>query len=202
MSNAHVATFDSTNALVTWEEIADPFCEYIAMGCRGTFTGSFFQLVDSTGTAVGTPLQKTDVYVSGDLVTMNDGRICWPYVNMEWSLSDVVGGYGGYTASNVTSMSFACMSSGSSAAASSSTTASAAASASVAASSSAAPAASSSTVAEAAAVEDPISSVSSSAAAVVTYPAAAPTTLETSTVAASAAAEQTSKVPCNRHSHQ
>lgn len=113
-SNAHVATFDGTNALVTWEEIADPFCEYVAFGCRGTFTGSYFQLVTSTGngTKVGTPVVRDDVYVSGDMVTMNDGRICWPYVSMNWDLSGVVGW--GYTSSNVTKMSFACMSLGSS----------------------------------------------------------------------------------------
>lgn len=136
-SNAHVATFDGTNALVTWEEIADPFCEYIAFGCRGTFSGSYFQLVSTSGStngsAVGTPLVRDDVYVSGDMVTMNDGRICWPYVNMDWDLSGVVGW--GYTSSNVTTMSFACVSldgsssssgSGSSAAASTATAAAAA----------------------------------------------------------------------------
>lgn len=109
-SNAHVATFDGTNALVTWEEIADPFCEYIAFGCRGTFTGSYFQLVSNTdgGAAVGEPLKMTDVTVSGDLVTMPDGRICWPYVSQDWDMSEPVG-YG-TTSSTVTKMSFACMS--------------------------------------------------------------------------------------------
>ncbi|KAI3398071.1 hypothetical protein diail_9935 [Diaporthe ilicicola] len=108
-SNAHVATFDKTNALVTWEEIADPFCEFIAMGCRGQFTGTKFQLVtnDGSGTLVGQPLSSTDVTVAGDLVTMADGRICWPYVSMDWDLSSPVG-YG--AAATVTKMSFACMS--------------------------------------------------------------------------------------------
>ncbi|KAG6362757.1 hypothetical protein INS49_007851 [Diaporthe citri] len=111
-SNAHVATFDGTNALVTWEEIADPFCEFIAMGCRGKFTGSRFQLVtnDGTGKAVGEPLTSTDVTVAGDLVTMADGRICWPYVSMDWDLSSPVG-YGGST-TTTTKMSFACISLG------------------------------------------------------------------------------------------
>ncbi|KAF3762683.1 hypothetical protein M406DRAFT_25503, partial [Cryphonectria parasitica EP155] len=110
MSNAHVATFDGTNALVTWEEIADPFCEYVAFGCRGTFSGAYYQLVTNTGngTAVGEPLVKSDVYVSGDLVTMGDGRICWPYVNMDWDLDGIVGWT--YTSTNVTKMSFACVS--------------------------------------------------------------------------------------------
>ncbi|KAK2611500.1 hypothetical protein N8I77_004834 [Diaporthe amygdali] len=147
-SNAHVATFDKTNALVTWEEIADPFCEFIAMGCRGKFTGSKFQLVtnDGSGTAVGEPITSTDVTVAGDLVTMSDGRICWPYVSMDWDLSSTVG-YG--AASTVTKMSFACISlSGSGSSSSgSSASASAVASTSAVASSSAAAVATSSSVA-------------------------------------------------------
>ncbi|ROW06372.1 hypothetical protein VPNG_07525 [Cytospora leucostoma] len=109
-SNAHVATFDDTHALVTWEEIADPFCEYIAMGCRGVFTGAYYQLVskESNGTLVGEPLVSNDVFVAGDMVTMGDGRVCWPYVSMDWDLSGVVDWT--YTPSNVTKMSFACIS--------------------------------------------------------------------------------------------
>lgn len=80
------------------------------MGCKGTFTGTRFQLVTS-GAAVGEPLVETDTYVAGDMVTFSDGRICWPYVSMTWSLSEAVA-YGGSTAST-TSLSFACMSSGS-----------------------------------------------------------------------------------------
>lgn len=135
-SNAHVATFDGTNALVTWEEIADPFCEFIAMGCRGKFSGSKFQLVtnDGTGKAVGEPLTSQDVTVAGDLVTMADGRICWPYVSMTWDLSSPVG-YGGST-TTTTKMSFACISlsgSGSSSGSSSSSAAATAASSTAAA---------------------------------------------------------------------
>lgn len=135
-SNAHVATFDGTNALVTWEEIADPFCEFIAMGCRGKFTGSKFQLVtnDGTGKAVGEPLTSQDVTVAGDLVTMADGRICWPYVSMTWDLSSPVG-YGG-SQTTTTKMSFACISmsgSGSSSGGSASSAASSAASSTAAA---------------------------------------------------------------------
>lgn len=135
-SNAHVATFDGTNALVTWEEIADPFCEFIAMGCRGKFSGSKFQLVtnDGTGKAVGEPLTSQDVTVAGDLVTMADGRICWPYVSMTWDLSSPVG-YGG-SQTTTTKMSFACISlsgSGSSSGGSASSAASSAASSTAAA---------------------------------------------------------------------
>ncbi|KAF2662189.1 hypothetical protein K491DRAFT_585817 [Lophiostoma macrostomum CBS 122681] len=87
--NAHVAAFDGTNALVTWEEIAQPQCDFIAMGCKGAFTGSYFQLV-SNGEKVGEALKETDVFVAGDIVTMSDGRVCWPYVAMDWTLDGPV----------------------------------------------------------------------------------------------------------------
>lgn len=106
-SNAHVAVFDDTYALITWEEAANPTCNNIAMGCAGQFTGTYFQLVDKTGKMIGAPMVKKNVYVAGDMVTTNDGKICWPYVNMEWSLEDP--GYGGADGT-VKKISFACMS--------------------------------------------------------------------------------------------
>lgn len=108
-SNAHAATFGSSSALVTWEEISNPTCDFIAMGCRGQFAGTYFQEVSSDGSTVGDAFTSTDVYVAGDMVTMSDGRICWPYVSMEWDLSQAVG-YG--TAATYKKMSFACMSAG------------------------------------------------------------------------------------------
>jgi hypothetical protein len=105
-SNAHVATFDGTQALVTWEEIASPICDFDAMGCRGDFSGSYYQLVDGSGAKVGEPVQSLDTYVAGDMVTMSDGRICWPYVNMEWRLDTVALSLPDATTTNV---SFACM---------------------------------------------------------------------------------------------
>ncbi|KAI1082107.1 hypothetical protein F5B20DRAFT_47369 [Whalleya microplaca] len=106
-SNAHVAAFnDGESVLVAWEEIAEPICEVIAMGCRGTFSGSKFLLVTS-GVKVGEPVSVMDTFVAGDMVTMADGRICWPYVSMDWSLSEPVA-YGGST-TTTTQMSFACM---------------------------------------------------------------------------------------------
>ena len=102
-SNAHVATFDSTNALVTWEEIADPTCDFVAMGCKGKYTGTYFQLVNA-GKKVGEPIKAMDTFVSGDMVTMADGRICWPYVAMDWKLDGPVS-----NPASVTKMSFACM---------------------------------------------------------------------------------------------
>ncbi|KAF2635916.1 hypothetical protein P280DRAFT_410609, partial [Massarina eburnea CBS 473.64] len=103
-SNAHVAAFDGSNALVTYEEIASPNCPLLAFGCEGTFTGSYFQLVNA-GEKVGEPIKKTDVFVAGDMVTMSDGRICWPYVDMDWSLEASAG----QSTTTVSAISFACM---------------------------------------------------------------------------------------------
>lgn len=109
-SNVHVAVFKEEYALVSWEEIAAPACEFVAMGCGGTFTGTYFQLVDMDGKKIGDAVKSMDTYVAGDMVTMDDGRICWPYVNMEWSL-DKGDGYAGVEGQKkATSMSFACMS--------------------------------------------------------------------------------------------
>ena len=106
-SNIHVATFDGSNALVTWEEIASPKCTDPAMGCSGTFTGSYFQQVDSTGKKLGSPISAMDVFVAGDMVNMGTGKLCWPYVDMAWDLSLPVGG--GLPTTSTSKMSFACM---------------------------------------------------------------------------------------------
>ena len=213
-SNAHAATFDDTHALVTWEEIADPFCEYIAMGCRGTFSGAYYQLVtnDGNGTLVGEPLVSNDVYVAGDMVTMSDGRICWPYVSMDWDLSGVVGW--GYTPSNVTTMSFACMSldgsSSSSSAASSSSATSATASSSTEAVKAVTSATSSSVAAAAAVVSsssadvavaaetEPVTIVASSSALATSSVAALATEPATSTSADVVATETAKAAPTKR----
>lgn len=105
-SNAHVAAFDGVNALVTWEEIAEPQCDFVAMGCAGQFSGSYFQVV-SNGTKVGEAFKSMDTYVAGDMVTMADGRICWPYVDMEWRLDEAVGD--GLPVTSTKTMSFACV---------------------------------------------------------------------------------------------
>ncbi|KAJ5309721.1 uncharacterized protein N7443_002182 [Penicillium atrosanguineum] len=106
-SNAHAATFSNESALVTWEEISNPTCDYIAMGCRGTFAGSYFQQVSHDGSKMGSAIKSEEIYVAGDMVTISDGRLCWPYVSMTWDLSQAVGW--GLTVANTTSMSFACM---------------------------------------------------------------------------------------------
>jgi hypothetical protein len=108
-SNAHAATFDGSNALVSWEEIADPICDFVAMGCRGDFTGTFYQAVNEAGDKVGEPVKSTDSYVAGDMVTMPDGRICWPFVDMEWRLDAPARSL---PSSETTEMSFACIGNG------------------------------------------------------------------------------------------
>lgn len=188
-SNAHVATFDGSNALVTWEEIADPFCEYIAFGCRGTFTGSYFQLVsgDAGGSAVGEPLVSKDVTVSGDLVTMPDGRICWPYVNQAWDMSAVVGM--GAASSTVTKMSFACISADGSSSAGSTGSSGSSAAASTAAATTSAAATSAAATSAAASSSAPAVAAAAAATDVSSYSMAPiPTALTTSSVAAVAAA--------------
>ncbi|KZL69753.1 hypothetical protein CT0861_02820 [Colletotrichum tofieldiae] len=105
-SNAHAAAFDSSKALVTWEEISNPICDFDAMGCRGAFAGTKFQMVGSDGKKVGEVVSSDDTYVAGDMVTMSDGRICWPYVAMDWKLDGPAQG------SPVSKISFACMSGG------------------------------------------------------------------------------------------
>lgn len=177
MSNAHVATFDSTTALVTWEEIADPHCDFIAFGCQGTFTSANYQLVSSDGSLVGDAFTTKDVTVSGDLVTMSDGRICWPYVSQSWDLSGTVDSYGSSTSSTVSKMSFACVSADGSSSSSSGSTTSAAASSQAAASTSSA-AASSSVVASTSSAEAVVAAASSAS-----QPA---TTLQTSVLPSSA----------------
>ncbi|KAH6695174.1 hypothetical protein F5X68DRAFT_198046 [Plectosphaerella plurivora] len=105
-SNAHVAAFSGDAALVTYEEIASPSCTFDAMGCQGVFTGTYYQLVDGTGKKVGEPVKSMDSFVAGDMVTMGDGRICWPYINMDWRLDGTVRSLPKTTATKV---SFACI---------------------------------------------------------------------------------------------
>ncbi|KAK7518188.1 uncharacterized protein IWZ02DRAFT_380748 [Phyllosticta citriasiana] len=155
-SNAHVATFGESNALLTWEEISNPQCNFISMGCAGTFEGTKFQEVDSTGATVGDAITVKDTYLAGDMVTMSDGRICWPYVSMTWDLSDSVMALG-LSSKTTKKMSFACMSSSTSSSGNSAAGASSASSspATVAFSSTAAPAVASSAVATTPSVASP-----------------------------------------------
>ncbi|KAF2147637.1 hypothetical protein K461DRAFT_233974 [Myriangium duriaei CBS 260.36] len=110
-SNARVATFDSTNALVTWEQIDAPTCSDPAMDCHGDFSGTYYQLI-ADGNKSGAPIRSTTSFVAGDMVTMSGGRICWPYVDMAWQLNNPVGQYSGTPAITTKQISFACMSNG------------------------------------------------------------------------------------------
>lgn len=93
---AHVAAFDPKTALMTWEEIAQPTCVYDAMGCMGAFSGTYFQLVDDMGKKIGSFFSTKKVTVGGDMVTMPDGRICWPTVDMDWKLEGAAKNAGGW----------------------------------------------------------------------------------------------------------
>ena len=106
-SNVHVATFDGSNALVTWEEIKSPTCDNPAMGCHGTFSGSHFQQVDSMGKKLGSSISAMDVFVAGDIVNVGKGKLCWPYVDMVWDLSLPVGG--GLPTTSTSNISFGCI---------------------------------------------------------------------------------------------
>ncbi|GFF38113.1 hypothetical protein IFM51744_03684 [Aspergillus udagawae] len=160
-SNAHAATFGTDSALITWEEISNPTCDYIAMGCRGQFAGSFFQQVDSSGKKVGEALTSTDTYVAGDMVTMADGRVCWPYVSMTWDLSQPVG----FSSTTTKKMSFACISLGGASSSSNSSSGASAASSASSAPAVATPAAGASAVEHAAAPADASSASSYSTVA-------------------------------------
>ncbi|KAL4947016.1 hypothetical protein BDW69DRAFT_204853 [Aspergillus filifer] len=136
-SNVHAAAFGTENVLLTWEQIDDPTCdEFIAMGCKGAYSGTYFQQVDSSGAVVGSALNSSDVYVAGDMVNIGE-RICWPYVSMEWDLEGTVNSYGGSSDSTTSKISFACIGLSGSGSGSGSSTASASASASGSASASA-----------------------------------------------------------------
>ncbi|KAF7157310.1 hypothetical protein CNMCM5623_001433 [Aspergillus felis] len=188
-SNAHAATFGADSALVTWEEISNPTCDYIAMGCRGQFAGSFFQQVDSSGKKVGEALTSTDTYVAGDMVTMADGRVCWPYVSMTWDLSQPVG----YSSTTTKKMSFACISLGGASSSSNSSAAASSASSASSAPATATPEAGASAVDHAAA---PAGSSSASADSTVETSATyASETTASATVSADADTEPAAQTP-------
>jgi hypothetical protein len=109
--NVHVATLNSNLSIVSWETLTNPTCEPVPLSCTGTYSGTSFQFVDSAGTKVGNVVSSTSVFVSGDFANVGTDKVCWPYVEMTWDLSAPKD-----SATPVTSMSFACASSGDSAA--------------------------------------------------------------------------------------
>lgn len=109
--NVHVATLNSNLSVVSWETLTNPDCQPVPLSCTGTYSGTSFQFVDSTGAKVGSAVTSTSVFVSGDFANVGTDKVCWPYVEMTWDLSAPKD-----SATPVTSMSFACASSGNSAA--------------------------------------------------------------------------------------
>jgi hypothetical protein len=200
--NVHVAAASSDVAMVTWETLTSPDCQPVPLGCSGTYAGTSFQLVDANGTLIGSTTVSTDVFVSGDIATMADGRLCWPYVDMTWDLSQTLS-----SGTPVSKMSFACAtvdgsSSNATTTASTSAASSAAASTSVAASSSAVAAVASSSSAAVEATSVAAVASSSSVAAVAAVASSSSAAVEATSVAAvatsaastSAAADSTSAV--------
>ncbi|CUA75739.1 hypothetical protein RSOLAG22IIIB_06046 [Rhizoctonia solani] len=106
--NVRVAAAGSGQlAVVTWEELTNPTCEPVPLSCTGTFSGTYAQLVDATGTGstVGSAINLgKDVTVSGDMVTIGT-NVCWPFVKQTWDMSRAKS-----SGTSVTKMSFACLS--------------------------------------------------------------------------------------------
>ncbi|CAE6474071.1 unnamed protein product [Rhizoctonia solani] len=105
--NVRVAAAGSGQlAVVTWEELTNPTCEPVPLSCTGTFSGTYAQLVDATGTGstVGDAVNLgKDVTVSGDMVTIGT-KVCWPFVKQTWDTSRAKS-----SGTPVTKMSFACL---------------------------------------------------------------------------------------------
>ena len=128
--NVHVATINSNLSLVTWETLTTPDCQPVPLGCSGTYAGTSFQLVDSSGAKSGATVTSTSVFVSGDIANVGTDKVCWPYVDMIWDLSQPLS-----SGPLQTKMSFACASTGDSLTVASSSSMAATTSASVVASS-------------------------------------------------------------------
>ncbi|CAE6450862.1 unnamed protein product [Rhizoctonia solani] len=105
--NVRVAAAGSGQlAVVTWEVLTNPTCEPVPLSCTGTFSGTYAQLVDATGTGstVGDAVNLgKDVTVSGDMVTIGT-KVCWPFVKQTWDMSRAKS-----SGTAVTKMSFACL---------------------------------------------------------------------------------------------
>ncbi|ESZ89975.1 hypothetical protein SBOR_9637 [Sclerotinia borealis F-4128] len=103
--NVHIAAINSDYSIVTWETLTSPTCQAVPLGCTGTYAGTSFQIIDSKGATVGTPVISTSAFVSGDIVTIGTDKVCWPYVDMTWDLS-----VANDSGTPVSKMSFACVS--------------------------------------------------------------------------------------------
>ena len=109
----HVAALFSDLSVVTWD--TSPDCQPVPLGCSGTYAGTSFQFVDSTGAKVGSPVSSTSFFVSGDMANVGTNKVCWPYVDMTWDPGQPLD-----SGTPIPKMSFACASSEDSTAVSSS----------------------------------------------------------------------------------
>lgn len=105
--NVHVATMNSNLSIVTWETLTNPDCQTVPLGCSDTYSGTSFQFVDSSGAQVGSAVNSTSFFISGNIANVGTDKVCWPYVDMTWDLSAPLD-----SGTLVTKMSFACASSG------------------------------------------------------------------------------------------
>lgn len=101
--NIHVGALNSKLSLVTWETLVSPTCKPVPLGCTGTYVGTSFQVIDSTGAKVGGVVNDKNVFVSGDMANVGTDKVCWPYVDIVWDLSRPKSSGG-----QVTKLSFAC----------------------------------------------------------------------------------------------
>lgn len=100
--NVHVEALNSNVSMVSWEVLTDFTCQAVPLGCSGTFAGTGFQFIDSTGTKVGQAVNETAVTVSGDFARVGS-KLCWPFVDQTWDLSAPKD-----SGTLTTKMSFAC----------------------------------------------------------------------------------------------
>ncbi|KAI8448838.1 hypothetical protein BY996DRAFT_327273 [Phakopsora pachyrhizi] len=82
--NVRTATLTSDLAIVSWDTLKDAKCAPLPLSCTGKYAGTSYVLVNSQGKKQGQELVE-QIPVSGDMVTMADGKVCWPYSPTTWS---------------------------------------------------------------------------------------------------------------------
>jgi RNA polymerase sigma factor (sigma-70 family) len=66
------------NAFAVWDQVAVTGCG--AGVCDGRYTGTYGQILTAAGTPQGR-VRKLDVQVGGDLASLADGSLAWPFVD-------------------------------------------------------------------------------------------------------------------------
>ncbi|CAH7671526.1 hypothetical protein PPACK8108_LOCUS6306 [Phakopsora pachyrhizi] len=82
--NVRTATLTSDLAIVSWDTLKGAKCGPLPLSCTGKYSGTSYVLVNSQGKMQGKEIVE-QIPVSGDMVTMADGRVCWPYSPTTWS---------------------------------------------------------------------------------------------------------------------